>query len=167
MEREEKGRAREGKKQEEFMGIKLQRGILVGKRGGTCTTPSPTWKFGSVQPRECSRTEEQDLVFRTNDTTTTTTLSARKLGANLWEALPLPTAAKMSKVGGARFPHRRRRNQKDKGFQLPTQVDEEIPGKPHEEVRILFSFLLLRGFFLLLICLLIQKKKGDQLYFFL
>ncbi|KAI8536416.1 hypothetical protein RHMOL_Rhmol10G0255200 [Rhododendron molle] len=39
----------------------------------------------------------------------------------------------MSKVGGARFPHRRRRNQKDKGFQLPTQVDEEIPGKPHEE----------------------------------
>ncbi|KAI8545020.1 hypothetical protein RHMOL_Rhmol07G0010900 [Rhododendron molle] len=133
MEREEKGRAREGKKQEEFMGIKLQRGILVGKRGGTCTTPSPTWKFGSVQPHECSRTEQQDLVFQTNDTTTTTTLSARKLGANLWEALPLLTAAKMSKVGGARFPHRRRRNQKDKGFQLPTQLDEEIPGKPHEE----------------------------------
>ncbi|KAH7863549.1 hypothetical protein Vadar_018946 [Vaccinium darrowii] len=131
MEREEKGRAREGKKQqqEEFMGIKLKRGILVGKRGGSCTTPSPTWRF---QPYECSSTkEEQDLIFQT---TATATISARKLGANLWESLPLLTAANMSKVGGAsRVPPRRRRNHKDKGLQLPTHVDEEIPDNPHEE----------------------------------
>lgn len=117
--RKEKVREREGKKQE-FMGLKLKRGILVGKRGGTCT-PSPTWRFGF---------EEEDLIFPTT-TTTAATLSARKLGANLWEVLPQLKAVKMSK-GGAKLPNRRHNNHKDRGFELPTQIDDP-PDSPLDE----------------------------------
>ncbi|CAL5331760.1 unnamed protein product [Camellia sinensis] len=119
--RKEKVRERERKKQE-FMGLKLKRGILVGKRGGTCT-PSPTWRFGF---------EEEDLIFPTTTTTAAAaTLSARKLGANLWEVLPQLKAVKMSK-GGAKLPNRRHNNHKDRGFELPTQI-EDPPDSPLEE----------------------------------
>ncbi|GMP43680.1 hypothetical protein CsSME_00012952 [Camellia sinensis var. sinensis] len=85
------------------MGLKLKRGILVGKRGGTCT-PSPTWRFGF---------EEEDLIFPTTTTAAAAaTLSARKLGANLWEVLPQLKA--------------------DRGFELPTQIDDP-PDSPLEE----------------------------------
>ncbi|KAL3622189.1 hypothetical protein CASFOL_033600 [Castilleja foliolosa] len=57
-----------------LMGEKLKRGVLVvGKRGGN-STPSPTWKFGLIQ----------DSTHPNNNNT----LSARKLGANLWEMQP-------------------------------------------------------------------------------
>ncbi|CAL5382133.1 unnamed protein product [Camellia sinensis] len=119
--RKEKVRERERKKQE-FMGLKLKRGILVGKRGGTCT-PSPTWRFGF---------EEEDLIFPTTTAAAAAaTLSARKLGANLWEVLPQLKAVKMSK-GGAKLPNRRHNNHKDRGFELPTQIDDP-PDSPLEE----------------------------------
>ncbi|GMP61297.1 hypothetical protein CsSME_00023815 [Camellia sinensis var. sinensis] len=104
------------------MGKKLKRGILVGKRVGT-STPPPTWRFGFSQ---LDGSLNQKPIF------STTTISARKLGANLWEVLPHhnPTAAKMSKSGGARLPHRRNNHHKDKGLEIPTQLDQAVPPPP-------------------------------------
>ncbi|XP_059651302.1 uncharacterized protein At5g41620-like [Cornus florida] len=119
MEREEKVRERGGKKQE-FMGIKLKRGVLVGKRLGTCT-PSPKWRLGFTQPDGPIR---EDLTLPI-----TTAFSARKLGANLWEVLPHLKVLKMSK-GGARFSHHHRH--KDKGFELPNRV-VETPDTPLDQ----------------------------------
>ncbi|XAR63009.1 hypothetical protein NMG60_11022791 [Bertholletia excelsa] len=125
MEREEKkGRERrEGTiTKQESTGLKLKRGVLLGKRGST-STPPPTWRLGFVQPHS-----GEDLIY-TTPTTITEKLSARKLGANLWEVLPPLTAAKMSKSGGARLPYRR------KGFRLPSRLEslEDPPDSPHEE----------------------------------
>ncbi|PSS24245.1 hypothetical protein CEY00_Acc09182 [Actinidia chinensis var. chinensis] len=121
MEREEKVRAREGKKQEEFTGIKLRRAILVGQRGKNCITPSLTWRFGL------------DGSISDNLNFPTTKHSARKLGANLWEVLPQLTAVNMSRGGGYRHHRRPGHDNKDKGFQVPSQVDEDPPDSPHEE----------------------------------
>ena len=145
MEREEKVRAREGKKQEEFTGIKLRRAILVGKRGKNCTTPSFTWRFGL------------DGSINENPNFPTTKHSSRKLGANLWEVLPQLTAANMSRGGGYRHHRRRGHDHKDKGFQVPGQVDEDPPDSPHEEVQfrptiVLFLLQNLACGFLFLIC---------------
>ncbi|KAL2490302.1 Uncharacterized protein Adt_25930 [Abeliophyllum distichum] len=79
MEREGKVKERERKSREEFVVKKLRGGNLVGKREGNCT-PSPSWKFGLIQP---DGSLVQDFNFPPN-----TTLSARKLGANLWEVQP-------------------------------------------------------------------------------
>lgn len=59
---------------------KLKRGISAAKREGK-STPSPTWKFGLLQP-------DGTLVQDSNFSTNLNTLSARKLGANLWEMEP-------------------------------------------------------------------------------
>lgn len=69
-----------GRKGGELMVEKLMRGILVGKREGK-STPSPSWKYGLVQP-------DGTLIQDSNFSTNLNTLSARKLGANLWEMEP-------------------------------------------------------------------------------
>ncbi|KAG8391900.1 hypothetical protein BUALT_Bualt01G0235100 [Buddleja alternifolia] len=48
------------------------------KEGNRNSTPSPTWKFGCIQP-------DGTLIEDFNFTTNSKTLSARKLGSNLWE----------------------------------------------------------------------------------
>ncbi|KAJ4957316.1 hypothetical protein NE237_014099 [Protea cynaroides] len=114
MEREEKGGDGEAEKQE-FLGIKLKRGILVGKRGGPCT-PVPTWKLGGAQ----------DTTIK-DPLTLPPTVSARKLGANLWELQQLPLS-EMSKVG------LRPRHHKNKGLELPTHFADPshspLPAQP-------------------------------------
>lgn len=50
---------------------KWKKGVLVGKKGGTCTTPSPTWRF--------------EPPSQQNNVVSTSTVSARKLCANLWQ----------------------------------------------------------------------------------
>ncbi|CAK9165826.1 unnamed protein product [Ilex paraguariensis] len=121
MEREQKVRERELKK-EEFMGIKLKRGFLVGKRGGNCT-PSPTWKFSSAQP---DGSLVQNLTFPTN-----ATLSARKLGANLWEVQPHLKVINMSK-GDPRLRH----HHKDNGFVIPNKLEEDSDGPPEQPATV-------------------------------
>ncbi|KAL8062810.1 hypothetical protein ABFX02_02G171400 [Erythranthe guttata] len=64
-----------------LMGEKLKR--VGGKREGN-STPSPTWKLGLIQFD--GKTLIQDLNFSTKSNNN---LSARKLGANLWEMQPL------------------------------------------------------------------------------
>ncbi|MCD7460753.1 Sip7p [Datura stramonium] len=106
MEREEKKK----QKEEELLVVKLKRGVLVrGKRGGSCCTPSPTWKIGLAQS---DGSLLQDLPFPSNSAS----LSVRKLGANLWEFQPqVNKVVKMSKIGP--LPQ----NHKDKRSMLPSQ----------------------------------------------
>ncbi|KAK6804615.1 hypothetical protein RDI58_002399 [Solanum bulbocastanum] len=90
MEREEKKKQQE---EEELLVVKLKQGVLVGKRGGTCTTPSPTWKIGLAQS---DGSLLQDFPFSSNSAS----LSVRKLGANLWEFQPqVKKVVNMSKIG--------------------------------------------------------------------
>lgn len=64
-----------GKKQELF-GIKLKNAILISKKANK-TTPSPTWKLGFSN----SSSPHHHFSMKSS-------LSARKIGANLWEVQP-------------------------------------------------------------------------------
>ncbi|CAK8560752.1 unnamed protein product [Lathyrus sativus] len=66
-----------------------KKGVLVGKKGGTCTTPSPTWRF--------------EPPSQQNNAVSTSTVSARKLCANLWQI----------QHGGTTPRHRRKNNSSD------------------------------------------------------
>ncbi|TMW92807.1 hypothetical protein EJD97_012538 [Solanum chilense] len=74
-------RGEKKKQQQEEEELLKQQGVLVGKRRGTCTTPSLTWKIGLAQS---DGSLLQDLPFSSNSAS----LSVRKLGANLWELQP-------------------------------------------------------------------------------
>ncbi|XP_042062752.1 uncharacterized protein At5g41620-like isoform X2 [Salvia splendens] len=80
MKREEKVKEGEERERGELMVEKLKRGISIGKREGK-STPSPTWKFGLLQ-------SDGTLIPESNFSPNSDTLSARKLGANLWEMEP-------------------------------------------------------------------------------
>ncbi|XP_075519125.1 uncharacterized protein LOC142553034 isoform X2 [Primulina tabacum] len=77
-----------------FMGRRWKRGILVSKREGSCT-PTPSWNFGLIKPDGLFI---QDSNFPTNRKPN---LSARKLGAHLWEVQSQPKlrVANMSRYG--------------------------------------------------------------------
>ncbi|XP_058096022.1 uncharacterized protein At5g41620-like [Magnolia sinica] len=110
MEEGEKGSGILGEKRE-FLGIKLRRGILVGKKGGPCT-PVPTWRFGGAHDNK------HGLIIPP--------LSSRKLAANLWDYHQLPPPAKMSR--GVRIRHH-----KDKGLHLPTTHPDDSPHSPPDK----------------------------------
>lgn len=120
MKRVEKVGGKEGKK-EEFLGTKLKRGILVGRRGGN-TTPSPVWRFG-LSEKEAS--ELQDLSFPANFGQN---ISARKLAAELWEIQPQLKFAKLRKGGARLHPHK----PMSKGFELPNHFNE-APDSPQDQ----------------------------------
>lgn len=126
MEGGEKGRARERQKQE-FMGKKLKRGVLVGKRAGPCT-PSPTWRLGFSQ-NDATSSIDKDLDCSTS-------VSARKLGANLWDIQSHLPVADMNRAGGRLRHH----HHKDKGFELPTHFVDP-PHSPPDQVTTLHSFI--------------------------
>ncbi|KAL7158835.1 hypothetical protein ABFS83_02G170000 [Erythranthe nasuta] len=73
-----------------LMGEKLKRVGGTSKREGN-STPSPTWKLGLIQFD--GKTLIQDLNFSTKSNNN---LSARKLGANLWEMQPLRRRSNMA-----------------------------------------------------------------------
>lgn len=98
----------------ELMGLKL-------KKGGN-STPSPKWKFDFQT--------NKDLILPNIITTPATSLSARKLGACLWEALPPHTAMVKMSHGGA---SRHRRKGKDKGLKNPAQSDKALDTPYHYE----------------------------------
>ena len=143
MERAEKVVEREDKRQG-LMVEKLKQGVLVGKKGGPCTPP-PTWRleFSSQYHQDDSINNKQNPV-REFLNFPTSTVSARKLCANLWEIqphhqTPLP---KMSKVG-TRIRRRGRRHfhhRQDREFALPKRVAEP-PESPSEQVYFLLPFL--------------------------
>lgn len=86
------GESEEEEKGLMMIGEKLSRGgNLLGKMEGNCSTPPPTWDFGSIQP-------DGSLIQRySTDTVGNTSLSARKLGANLWEVHPLLNTSRPDK----------------------------------------------------------------------
>ncbi|RDX71952.1 hypothetical protein CR513_48630, partial [Mucuna pruriens] len=107
MERREKGWEREDKRGG-LMVEKLREGVLVGKKGGP-STPPPTWRLELPSQQNGSDKVQEFLNFPTS------TLSARKLCANLWELLPhqqhtpLP---KMNKHTNTLLRRRHRRNRR-------------------------------------------------------
>ncbi|WOL02151.1 hypothetical protein Cni_G10870 [Canna indica] len=77
------------------LGLKLRRAVSVSKRGGLCT-PAPSWKLEEPGPSDPNKAEPQRR-----------SVSARKLGAGLWEIqdlLPMSAASRR----GARTRHHRR-----------------------------------------------------------
>ncbi|XP_059312542.1 uncharacterized protein At5g41620-like [Lycium ferocissimum] len=114
MEREEKKKQQE----EELLVVKLKGGVLVGKRGGSCSTPSPTWKIGLAQS---DGSLLQDLPFPSNSAS----LSVRKLGANLWEFQP--QVNKMSKIGPLPQNHKDKKRSK-----LPSQPADPPDSPPQQ-----------------------------------
>ncbi|KAF8379642.1 hypothetical protein HHK36_029085 [Tetracentron sinense] len=112
MEREEKGAA----EKQEFWGIKLKRGILVGKRGGS-STPVLTWR---------TLGDAQDSTFQ-EFLSIPPSVSARKLAANLWEIQHHLPLAKMSK-GGVRLRH----HHKDKLLELPSHLADPSHSPPDQ-----------------------------------
>lgn len=71
-----------GDEKQEFLGVKLRKRLTLGWKGGPCT-PVPNWKL------------EPGPSFAT-----AAALSARKLGANLWEMQGLSESPLMSRRGG-------------------------------------------------------------------
>lgn len=136
MEGGEKGRVRERQKQE-FMGKKLKRGVLVGKRGGP-STPSPTWRLGFSSSNDVTSTSSIDKDLDCS----TTTVSARKLGANLWEIHSHLPLANMNR-GGGRLRHH---HHKDKGFELPTHLVDPPHSPPGQVILYILHFSWFLGF---------------------
>ncbi|KAF5451695.1 hypothetical protein F2P56_026780 [Juglans regia] len=130
MEGKEKGMEREAKKQG-LMVKKLKRRMLVGKRGGPCTPP-PTWRLelSSHENDDTCTTNMQEFLTIPNNTAS---VSARKLGANLWDweiqphqHVPL-RPAKLSK-GVARPRHRYHRH---KGFEVSQHLVDPPDSPPY------------------------------------
>ncbi|KAK7857208.1 uncharacterized protein CFP56_019178 [Quercus suber] len=125
MERKEKGGGeseREEKKKQGLMVKKLKQGmLLVGKRGGGPCTPPPTWRLEL----------DNNLTFP-NNANISTSISARKLCANLWEIQPhhYYPVAKMGK-NGARL--RRHKRMENKGFQISKHLVDP-PTTPPKQV---------------------------------
>ncbi|KAK3194686.1 hypothetical protein Dsin_025996 [Dipteronia sinensis] len=118
MGRKEKGMEREAKKQE-LMVQKLKGGILVGKRAGP-STPAPTWRLEFTSPNDNNNQNNNSIVQEFVTTPAATTVSARKLCANLWEIQPHHfSLAKMPKGGGFKHKH--------KGFHDPPNTQPDQP----------------------------------------
>ncbi|XP_039000039.1 uncharacterized protein At5g41620-like [Hibiscus syriacus] len=100
MERKEKSVESEGENQD-FMAKKLKGGLLVGKRAGP-STPSPIWRL-EFSPQNATTPEFLQLPNGSS-------VSARKLCANLWDLHPhysLPTLHKRaSKLRLHHFKHK-------------------------------------------------------------
>ncbi|KAF7826123.1 hypothetical protein G2W53_017287 [Senna tora] len=107
-EREEEGRR--------FIGQKLKRRVLVGLRGGP-STPPPTWRLHLSSPSP-SPNAKNDAVPQFLHFPASSTVSARKLCANLWEFQPYhhihtPLPHMNIPLTGIRLRRRRRRRRKD------------------------------------------------------
>lgn len=120
MEGKEKGVEEREAEKEEFMVKKLKRGILVGKRAGP-STPSPTWRLELSSPNH--QNSKEFLNFPE------TTISARKLCANLWELEPFYPFRDMHK-GAGNPPPRHHQRRPHKGFDVGDDSHPHPPGSP-------------------------------------
>ncbi|CAN6443885.1 unnamed protein product [Victoria cruziana] len=100
---------------QEFLGIKLRKGILLGRRGGALT-PVPTWKM------ELSDDEKGHSKIYCGHYGKGLAVSARKLGANLWELQkvlpPPPTDSSGKMIKGVK----RVGKSKEKGLDFPSHL---------------------------------------------
>ncbi|XP_020520320.1 uncharacterized protein At5g41620 isoform X3 [Amborella trichopoda] len=110
---EKKGDLGAGKQEPGFC-IKLKKGILVGERGGPCTPVLP-WKM--IPLCACAPTTTTTATYKSNDKEAAIeapNLSARKLGAILWELQVQEEYRTKMKKGGLLRPHSYSYQSKDK-----------------------------------------------------
>lgn len=105
---------------------KLKQGVFVGKKGSPCT-PSLSWRLELPSQQNA----------RSNNFPTSSTISARKLCANLWEIqphhqqhTPLPN---MNNPATSLRRRRRRRHLRDTVFEVHKQLAEP-PDSPSDQV---------------------------------
>lgn len=125
---------------------KWKEGVLVGKRGGPCTPP-PTWRL--ELPSQQNGSDNNNNHNNKNPVQEflnfpTSTVSARKLCASLWEIQPHQHTplAKMNKPGTTLRRRRRRRrlhHRKDTVSEAHNQLPEP-PDTPSDQVYVLFFF---------------------------
>ncbi|XP_072961837.1 uncharacterized protein At5g41620-like isoform X1 [Typha angustifolia] len=83
-----------GGNEKESLGLKLKRGIALSKKGGPCT-PVPTWKLEeSSDPSELDGLAKAPVAAPRRSS-----VSARQLGANLWEIQEPRPLNKMGRRG--------------------------------------------------------------------
>lgn len=131
MEGKEKGVGREAKKQG-LMVKKLKRRMLVGKRGGGPCTPPPTWRL-ELSPHENDDTYTTSIQEFVTFPNNTASVSARKLGANLWDweiqphqHVPLRLAKLRKGVARPRHHHHR-----PKGFEVVQHLVDPPDSPPY------------------------------------
>lgn len=143
MERREKGVEGEDKRGG-LMVEKLREGVLVGKKGGP-STPPPTWRLELPSQYNGSDNVQEFLNFPT-----CSSLSARKLCANLWELLPHQQQhtppVKMNRLATnlsrrRRRNHRRFRHPKDTGSEVNNNQLAEPPDTPSGSDQVLSQFM--------------------------
>lgn len=129
---------------EEFLGLKLRRGITAAgrKSGGGAHTPVPTWK---MEPDDLVGEGEgegeegvvADEVGPSSDKGRRSSVSARQLGASLWEIQSLVPKNKNGRRGSAGGAHRQRHGK---------EVDDEV-GVDDRVSNYPFDFMILEKLF--------------------
>lgn len=127
---------------EENLGKKLRREVLIGKRCGPCT-PVPSWRIWAP-PQETIISQTNPFHYYSSSSS----ISARKLAAALWEFhhyFPLPKMHRAPNNGADSRLLRRRyfhHSHKDKALDLSHFLGDPCPSSP-EQVAFFNLFLLL------------------------
>lgn len=132
-----------GGSKQELPGSKLRRGIPAGKKGGL-STPVPTWVL------EPNKNKSVPLALGNSSTAA---VSARKLGACLWEMQDLRPLSKMSRRAG-----RLRPDKNGDPLDLPDFSERASP------IPVLFGVFLAILFW---ITMLLSSIPVFQLFFFI
>ncbi|KAI3842761.1 hypothetical protein MKW98_015428 [Papaver atlanticum] len=96
-------------KKKEALRVKLKQEVYQQQRsggcgggggvgGGPCTTPSPTWKFAIDDDYDVKGSSSSSII--SSNTSTADHISARKLGADLWELNQISFGKRMGKGNG-------------------------------------------------------------------
>lgn len=144
---------------EEFLGEKLKRGLMVGKRVGPfACTPVRHWNRIASQPSAHFSTidEEEPKLSPFYNSNKFSAVSARKLAAAVWEFQHYPPLSRMHRGvhinnhnhnnGSAAGDHRWRRHQnrrKDKALDLSHFLADPSPSSP-DQVCLVFNLGFLR-----------------------
>lgn len=113
------------KEKQEFQGRKLRRGIsFLGEKKGGPSTPAPAWKFGAERDNYSKWSKGEEGISSSSPSSTISipsslshSLSARKLGAIVWEIQHQHQHHLPNMNRGARV-----RQHKDKGLDLPPHL---------------------------------------------
>ncbi|XP_026440752.1 uncharacterized protein At5g41620-like isoform X1 [Papaver somniferum] len=90
-------------KQEVYQQQQRSGGCGGGGGGGPCTTPSPTWKFAIDDDNDVKGSSSNSII--SSNTSTADHISARKLGADLWESNQITFGQRMGKGNGFKQLH--------------------------------------------------------------
>ncbi|KAJ3686248.1 hypothetical protein LUZ61_015412 [Rhynchospora tenuis] len=127
---QKRGEQRGHTAKEEFLGLKLRRGIATAgrKSGGGSHTPVPTWKMEPDDLVGGGGGGEEGVVGAeevgpSTDKGRRSSVSARQLGASLWEIQSLAPRNKNGRRGSVSGAHRQRHG---KGVEDEDGVDDEI-----------------------------------------